>query len=351
MIPRSLLLLAGLVLALLPGCPEDGGALQTWWGPVTSGAGGASFSSGGSFAARGLVHSFTTQNDGVERDYLGVVLVGGEDGAASCSAYVDYLRRVDAAQAYFEEVAVADPRPPAEEWSQYVCQMVRGAAVEAFGRDGAYRAVHVLLDVTSGNVAESGIFRPASLGAEETDFPGAEVLSEPGTYVGRTYERSRHGDGILPDGEIDGRDSDVDPITGCATIAVALLDELDRGRADYPDRWALVLQAGTHRYYHHYTAQEQIELEVGSPLEVGVTLPDWSSAGIEGAAGAATLFGQVSRAPEVFPYEQLLMSSQASPLQFDSCPLLSQHVSLVWPELLGAPDWAEELGDDDDSAE
>lgn len=341
-----------LILAVAPllGCSEDGTSLQSWWGPVERPDTDASFAAGGSFAAQGLVHSFTTQAVGTERDYLGVVLVGGEDGPASCSVYVDYLRSIQAAQEYLEEVIVADPRPPADEWSQYLCQSIRGASVEAFGRDGVYRAVHALLDVTGGSVAETGIFRPASLGAEETAFPGAEVLTEPGTYVGRVYERARHGDGILPSGEIPGRDSDVDPITGCATIAQALVDELDRERADYPDRWSVALQAGTHRYYHHHTSQEEIQLDAGAPLDVGITLADWATAGVGGGSGALTFFGQVARAPELFPYEQMLLSSQTTALDFESCPLLSQHVSLVWPELLGEPDWVTSLGDDDDSA-
>ncbi len=344
------LLCSTLVALLGAGCVDEGTSVQSWWGPVESPNTSASFASGGSFAARGLVHSFTTQNNGAERDYLGVVLVGAEDGPASCSVYVDYLRRMEAAQAYFEEVVTADVRPPAEEWSQYLCQSIRGASVEAFGRDGAYRAVHALLDVTGGSVAGSGIFRPAPLGAEETEFPGAEVLTEAGTYVGRVYERSRHGDGILPGGDVPGRDSDVDPISGCSTIAQALLDELDRGRDDYPDRWSVALQAGTHRYYHHHTSQEQIQLDAGDPLEVGITLPNWATAGVDGAPGGLTFFGQVARAPDLFPYEQLLLSSQSAALEFESCPLLSQHVGLVWPEILGDPDWAGELGDDDDSA-
>ncbi len=350
MAPSIPLAATAVVASLIAGCAVEGTAVQSWWGPVETAGTNASFASGGTFAAGGLVHSFTTQNNGAERDYLGVVLVGQEDGPASCSVYVDFLRRMEAAQEYLEEVVLADPRPPADEWSQYLCQSIRGASVEAFGRDGAYRAVHALLDVTGGGVSESGIFRPAPLAAEETEYPGAEVLTEAGTYVGRVYERSRHGDGILPSGEVPGRDSDVDPISGCATIAQALLDELDRGRDDYPDRWSLALQAGTHRYYHHHTSQEQIQLDAGDPLEVGITLPGWASAGVDGAPGGFTFFGQVARAPELFPYEQILLSSQSSPLEFVSCPLLSQHVGLVWPEILGTPDWADALGDDDDSA-
>jgi hypothetical protein len=335
----------------MTGCEVEGTSLRSWWGPVPGSGGDASFSFGGSFTTQGLVHSFTTQDSGVERDYLGVVLVGGEDGAASCSAYVDYLRRVQIVQSYIEDLIVSEPRPEGDEWSDYVCQSIRGAAVEAFGRDGAYRAIHALLDVTGG-VAETRIFRPAPLAAETTDFPGAEVLTEPGTYVARIYERSRHGAGILPVGDTSGQDSDIDPISGCAPIAIALLEELDRGRADYPDRWSLALQAGTHRYYHQYTSQDSIALDGGAPLDVGVTLPAWATAGVDGASGSATFFGQVARAPDGFPYEQILLSSQEDQIRFEPCPLLSQYVDLVWPDLIGRPDWADALGgDDDDSAQ
>jgi hypothetical protein len=348
--PLTLLpLLALLLLGALPGCAGGGEPLQTWWGPLDSEGGGTPFSAGGRFDVSGLVHEVPVAS-GSERRLVELVLVGSKE-RVSCEQYGDWMQQVSRVQDYVDSVlALPDAdRPPSADWYKYVCQELDGAARHSFGGGGAYRALHALLDVTGGASPEADVFRPAPAGAVPVDWMGGELLA-PATFVGRIYERSRHGEGLLPDsGEGAWRDDDVDPVEGCEGIINVLVSEWEDGRDDYPDRAAIALQSATHRYYHQHTSQDEIQLQSGDPLQVGVTLPDWEDAVAGGARAQAfpTVFGAVSRAPEAFPYTEVLMSSEGRGIDLQPCQGLDPWTWEVWPEVEGIQGGG---GDDDDSA-
>ena len=346
---RVTLATAVLLLTALSGCSEPDGRLQSWWGPLDSVDGGTPFSSGGQFGVTGFGHRVITDSVPA-RDLLGVALVGGTE-TVTCSLYASYLDEVAALQDYVQEVLALpeDQQPPRQDLYAYVCQGIEGAAIEAFGGDGSYRAVHALLDVSDGGPS-SGLFRPAPPGTDGVAYPGGALLV-PSSVVTRVYERSRHGEEILPEGG-DGawHATDVDPIASCPLIFDQLLKDREEGRTDYPDRASVALQAGTHRYYHHYTSQEEIDLAAGTPLQVAFAMGGWEQMASSGADLVATMFGRTSRAPDTFPYSQILLSTRTSSVRVQPCADLTANLALIWPEVeaLGGLDLPE--GDDDDSA-
>ena len=344
---RVALAVVALVFVATSGCTEADGHLQSWWGPLDSVGGGTPFSSGGQFGVTGFGHRVITDS-APARDLLSVALVGAAE-PVSCSMYASYLGEVAALQDYLEEVLASpeEERPDPTDLYAYICQGVEGAANEAFGGNGSYRAVHALLDVSDGGPS-SGLFRAAPPGADGAEYPGGELLG-PSLMVSRVYERSRHGQDILPEGG-DGawHATDIDPIQSCPLVLAQLIEDLEEGRDAYPDRASVVLQAGTHRYYHHYTSQEEIALEEGTPLQVAVAMGGWEQMASSGADLVATLFGRTSRAPDTFPYSQILLSTRTNPVHVEPCADLTTTLPLVWPEVeaLGGLDLI--VGDDDD---
>jgi len=332
------------VAVLVSGCPTEGTAIQTWWGPLHVDE-GSSFSSGGQFEVRAFGHRVRTETSPV-RDLLAVSLVSGEQ-PVTCSVYSAYLEEVLATQDYIDELLTLPEaeRPPVQEWYPYVCQNLDGAAVEAFGGSGTYRSVELLIDVSGGG--SSGLFRAAPPGDEPPDYAGGDLLV-PGTFVSRVYERSRHGEGILPAGG-DGawQAEDVDPITACPGIVNQLVSEYEEGRTTYPDRDSLAMQASTHRYYHLFVAEEQVPLATGS-LELAVIMQGWDQMAASGADLTATLFGRVARAPSTFPYTDLLLSTQARTVFVEPCQSLEPALPMLWPEVEQLQ--TDDSGDDDDSA-
>jgi len=360
----ALLVFLGAVVGL--GCQTEESVLQAWWGPLDQGNGELRFDNGGSFTVSGLVHRVDVLVDedsvgddddsagddddsaedssggnqslvGVARSYLQVVLVGAEV-PVSCSVYADYLQSVKQQQDYIQSVLAASEldRPDSEDWRNYVCQSLDGAALHAFRSEGRYRAIHLLLDVTDSTGPTGGLFRPSErVDAVAGTYGGAEALSG-GNYVSRFYERDRHGGGILPQGG-DGPwiAEDIDPTQSCGAILDALIEEIATERADYPDRSSVALQSANHRYYHLATGEEEVSLEGADVLDLGVTIPDWSVAATDGADVQVTLFGQVSRAPTIFPYSQLLVSSLGQAVPLEPCSELTETLPLVWPEAPG----------------
>ena len=355
---RKTLPLSLLAALALTGCGNDGVWMQTWWGPLDAGDGESPFPPGGAYQVQGFVHRTATDpavSGSDARELLEVILVGA-DQDVSCDAYSRFMLDVAALQEYVDEVLALSPPTRPQNWVSYVCQELDGAARDSFGADGVYRAVHALLEVTGDAAPTDGVFRAAVPGADGSIFEGGELLT-PGSYTSRIFERSQHGEGILPDsggaGTAPWQDptQDIDPADLCPTLLGVLLDDLDRNRETYPDRAAVALQAATHRYYHHYKSQENISIK-GQERPLGVALPQWSIAADQGADVELTLFGQVSRAPDIFPYQQVLVSTQAETVPLTPCPRLSDVAGMVWPEvagLPGAPDMAPP-GDDDDSA-
>ena len=184
-----------LVACLLAGCGNDGTWMQTWWGPTDSGEGDSPFPPGGSFQVQGFVHR--VQTDAANpRDLVEVVLVGAEQDV-TCDAYRRFLDEVAELQAWVDVLLASSTDEWPTSWVPYVCQELRGAASDAFGGGGAYRAVHVLAEVTGGVGPSDDVFRAAVPGSDEEVFGGGELLV-PGSMVSRVYERSQHGDGVLP---------------------------------------------------------------------------------------------------------------------------------------------------------
>jgi hypothetical protein len=341
---RWTLLALALALVGLPGCGSEGSLLQSWWGPLDSEGGGTPFSAGGRFEVHAFGHRILTDTT-PSRDFVGISLVGA-DQPVSCAMYASYLAVLTETEGYVQQILALPREDQPDQWIQYVCQTIEGAANEAFGANGSYRAVTALLDVSDGGPA-SGVFRAAPPGAEPAEFPGAELLV-PSTYVSRIQERSRHGEGLLPVGG-DGvwLTDDLDPVTGCARALATLIAEYESGRDTYPDHAAIVASASAHRYYHHYTSQEEIELNAGTSLQVAWTIPEWDLVASTGAELSVTLFGGVARAHEQFPYTQLLLSSQARTISVEPCAQLNDALPILWPEVeqLG---FEELFGDDDD---
>jgi hypothetical protein len=361
---RSLVI--SLVLcALGAGCGNDGVWLQTWWGPIDAGDGGSPFPPGGAYQVQGFVHRVSTDpttTGTAARDLVEVVLVGA-DQDVSCDAYSRFMLDTSDLQSYVDEVLSLAPadRPPS--WVSYVCQELGGAARDAFGGEGVYRATHMLLDVTNDAAPADGVFRAAVPGSGGQFFQGGELLT-PGTYVSRIFERAQHGEGILPpsggSGSAPWQDPavDIDPADLCGALFIELLSDLEEGREAYPDRASMALQAANHRYYHHYKSQETISIK-GTDRPLGVSLPQWQIAAERGADVSVTLFGQVSRVPGIFPYQQVLVSTQGESVALAPCPRLGDVAGMVWPEVPGLPgapalaasgDDDDSAGDDDDSA-
>ena len=344
----SLLLLAFSTLAM--GCGNDGVLLQTWWGPIDVEGEDSPFPPGGSYRVQGLAHRVQTTSETGNRDLVEVILVGAEQDV-SCDAYTRFLYDVREIQAYVDEVRALGSDEPAS-WKDYVCQELEGAARGAFGGEGVYRAIHSLLDVSNGSAPEDGIFRAAAEGGGGDGFGGAELLT-PGSYVSRLYERSRHGEGILPDsaggGSSPWQESDLDPATDCESLLVTFIQDAENGNTRYPDRDSMALQAATNRYYHHYKSQEVISIK-GQDRPLGLVVADWGNAGVSEATAEVTLFGQVSRVQDIFPYQQVLLSTQSAGVSLEPCDGLDEVTGLVWPEVPGLFGTPMAFGDDDDSA-
>ncbi|MCP4867215.1 MAG: hypothetical protein GY898_00670 [Proteobacteria bacterium] len=336
-----------LVTGALAGCGSDGTLLQTWWGPLDADGGGTPFSAGGRFEVHAFGSRVLTETT-PSRDLIGISLVSAAE-PVSCSGYASYLDVMADTEEYVADILALPRAEQPAQWIQYVCQTIEGASTEAFGADGSYRALSALLDVSDGGPS-SGVFRAAPPGAEPAEFAGAELLV-PSTYVSRLHERSRHGEGILPAGG-DGiwLTDDLDPVSGCARALATLIEEFETGRETYPDHAAIAMAASSHRYYHHYTSQEEIELEAGNGLQVAWTVPDWDSIASTGADLNVTQFGGVARAHADFPYQQMLVSSQGRTVPIEPCADLNPSLPILWPEVDELGFAAPPMGDDDDSA-
>jgi hypothetical protein len=158
------------------------------------------------------------------------------------------------------------------------------------------------------------------------------------TYVTRTYERSSHGEGILPPTETDALwlDDDPDPSTWawCTSLLNQFEEEVAVPVHSYPDTAAKVLQAASHRYYHQYTTQPGMNVGAnGAEEPIGLTLSDWSEVSTAGGDLAMTIIGKASRAPLRMPFENIGVTTRSERISVQPCPGLSPYVRSVWPEL------------------
>ena len=353
------------MLALaLAGCSSSGTALGTWWWPSLDPADvtQTNVDGGRGFNVQGF--AVAAETSGIPaRSLLGVMLVGSEQ-EVSCSSYAAYLDTLAETQLWFESVSALrfdDPeRPTNAQILGYVCQNILAASREAFGGDGSYRALHLLLDVSGGGPG-SGEFRAASKGSAAEALGGAELLG-PSTYVGRLYERAVHGADLLPDIAVGSNAGDLDPIASCPAIFNTLL----AGSDHLPDAAVPVLNTAAHRYYHDFESQESLPFRLpdNTVIDVvnAVVTPDYGQLGQVGGRLSPTAFLEVEGAVDSFPYEQLLVSTQANAVDVQSCPQLGEALPFVWSELQelgwgvqattppGAGDDDDSAGDDDDSA-
>ena len=313
------------LLLVLPACaPAETDALRAWWGSFDEDGEVAAFEAGPAFPVGGLIQLLPEDRTG-GRDLAQVVLVGS-DVPASCSIYSGFLAEVASIQLAVDEAAAADPAL-AEDYAGWICQEVRGAAVESFGADASWRAVHALLDIEPGVDVADDRFLPAMGGLDPAEPAGATALAEAGTFVVRAWEGGRQGDGLLPPGSEAGGGG-----LSCEDRALALLRQ-DPGPL-LPDREAVALTASTHRYYHRWTIEPTVEQPDGSSLPVGVKLPDFRAAGSGGGVVDLTAFGQVSGAPEGFGFEQVVFSSEGQEIPLEPCQALDDALGILWPELV-----------------
>ena len=307
-----------------------GGFFETWWAtPV--GADAYSFVQGGVFWAAGM-WSAVPAEDG--RDLVQVAVVHAQNDTADCATYTTFLGRLQELQGVIDHAATLpeSEHPERDAWVDYLCGEIDTAAREAFGGDGNFRAVHLLIDRSSG--ASSALYPPAdgSVGfgddddsAGDGDFPCGQLL-DPDSYAVNVYERHVTGSGILPvDSDRSWQVDAVDPVDGCATLVNQLLDEPDASRGS-----ALALAAVGSRYGHAPTTMESLPLPDGElPIGVGL-LPD-SSAPERATIGAlASVWGQ----PEAFPYAQVMFSS-SEPTELQACEPLGDRARFLWPRAAG----------------
>ena len=353
---RGLFGLLCLSLLMGTGCSSDAVAVGTWWGPLPEVASQVPFEGGRGFAVKGFATRFQTPSSPVS-DLTWVALVGAE-APVSCAGYAAYLGQITDIQTTFEELdglADDDPaKPSTAELFGYVCQGIQGASREAFGGDGKYRAVHLLLDTTDGGPGESGRFEPAQLGDDPETYAGAHLIA-PSTYVARYYERSVHGDGLLPTAFNTGNAGDYNPLSSCP----AILNRLLEGSENLPDKDVPVLNAAAHRYYHQYTNEPTLPFQLaqgGAPVDVptGIVAENYDQLASSGGELGATLFLDVDGAVGSFPFEQVLLGTKTSFVGVEPCSELSEVIPIAWAELeeLGwsALSEIDGSGDDDDSA-
>jgi hypothetical protein len=354
-LPRLLLLLIlSLLLGVVSGCSGSSTVLGTWWWPSLDPdrVGEGELDGGRGFEVRGFATRVLTDAQPA-RDYLGVMLVSSKT-PVSCLSYAAYLDSLAETQRWFDsvtslEVAAAE-RPSNAQILGYVCQSISAASREAFGDDGSYRGLHLIMDLSDGGPLESGEFRAAEKGSAADQLGGAELLA-PSTYVARLYERSIHGQKILPDLALSTNEGDFDPLVACPAIFSNLLDN----SAGLPDPAVPVLNAAAHRYYHDYESQDSLPFN-GGGLNVlnAVVARDYGQLSTVGSDVSPTAFLEVAGAVDSFPYEQLLVSTQANPVAVEPCPELADAMPFVWSEVASLG-WEIELpvpgdGDDDDSA-
>lgn len=339
-----------LLVGVLAGCSAPEGNLLTYWGPDITAGGETQFKPGERLAVTGLVTRTITDSE-PSLDLLEVVFVESP-APATCSMYAAWMQDVAALQEYVRDVFALAPEARPEAWQDYVCQELGGAARDAFGGDGNYRALHLLLNATGGGPA-SGLFRPASPGGEDDEHLGGDLTtSQRSHYAARLYERSKHAKDILPsDADTSYETLDPDPVSQCASFVDRLAEQAEDGfESEYPDHDALALQTATHRWYHHNDGRDDVALDEGGSLPVGVTFENWRNAATEGGDLAVNVFLSASRTREDFPYENVLLTTKGVLLRVEACSRLDEHMSLVWPEVeqLGAAPLI--AGDDDDSA-
>jgi len=352
--PRSSSVAALVIVLLLGtvGCGADATVLGTWWWPSLDPADTAQtgLDGGRGFPVQGFAVRQETTSD-PSRNLLGVMLVGS-DTAVSCAAYSGYLNSLADTQRWFDIVwPMDDPaRPTNAQILGYVCQEIQSASREAFGGNGAYRALHLLLDISGGGPA-SGEFRAATKGAAADELGGAELLS-PSTYVARLYERSVHGEGLLPARGEFGNAGDFDPLASCPAILSSLLDN----NSHLPDPDVPALNAAAHRYYHHYESQDSLPFMRADDSEIEVVNAVWSGEYAQlaeiGGNLSPTAFLEVAGAVDAFPYDKLLLSTQANRIPIEACPSLGDSFGFVWSEVpeLGWSTAGDSPGDDDDSS-
>jgi hypothetical protein len=321
--------MTGLLALALVGCGTDTLNARTWWGSMDEAE--TAFATGGTLALRGFAHQATVGDPA--RDLLEIVLVEA-DQSVPCTGYVYFLQRAQEVQAYVDEVLVLPEvdRPPSADWMTHVCQDLDGAARQAFGDDGAYRALHLLADVTDAESETNSFGLAPEPSVPEHQHLGAEALTA-GTLVSRLYERRQHGDGILPEDD-DGawHDEDPSPILDCVERVGWLVQEHEQGDDAFPDSSSLALQAANHRYYHAPTELSSVALGDGSEVPLGLWLSDWTVAAQGSATMTLGLFNELTRTPDDCPYDDLLIAV-TDDLYVESCEELTPYLGAVWPEL------------------
>jgi hypothetical protein len=342
-----------LLLGGVSGCSDSSTVLGTWWWPSLDPdrTGDGELDGGRGFEVQGFATRVLTDTLPA-RDYLGIMFVSSKT-TVSCPSYAAYLDSLAETQRWFDSVTSLDvspeERPSNAQILGYVCQSISEASRESFGDDGAYRALHLIMDLSDGGPLDSGEFRAAQKGSAAGQLGGAELLT-PSTYVARLYERSIHGERILPDLALSTNAGDLDPLAACPAIFSSLLDN----SAGFPDPDVPVLNAAAHRYYHDYESQNSLPFN-GGALNVlnAVVAREYGQLNTVGSDVSPTAFLEVAGAVDSFPYEQVLVSTQANPVAVEPCPELADAMPFVWSEV-GSLGWEIELpgdgGDDDDSA-
>jgi MYXO-CTERM domain-containing protein len=300
---------------LLLGCSGPVGpvSVQTWWGGQDSDE-DVFFEAGGAFDAVALSSSF--EADGSL--WVEVALVGAE---VDCVGYGNYRSR--AADITVEiAAALADPDTrlgAVEDVVGLACQELDGAAREAFGWDGSYRALHLLARGDG-----DGSFLPSSAA------PVGPVLSElpqDGFFASRYVEWGGLGAGLLPGG--DGSESGYEACVGRLTNVFQAWDAGELG--DVPSEAMAAWGLSGRRAEHHDPALEEVSHEEGSSSPVGVFFGGWSGPSSPGATLRVTSFVGLQDVPEGVDFARAALGVEAGSA-LESCPDLAGSEVAVWPE-------------------
>jgi hypothetical protein len=325
-----------LLAAAFGGCQEADGNLLTWWGPLPGADGNNHYADGRSLDVR----AFTYPVSSAVGDVLDLAFVSAP-AAPSCSAYSQWWETVAEVDRYLAAwLATSNPMEAPQDALGFACQRLRGASHEAFGGDGTFRALHLLMDATGGP-PDQDLFTPAR-GPEDTPL-GAEVL-QPGTFVGRMFERSRHGAGLLPS-NVEGGEAwnrDRDPSTDeCVALLYELATDHLADELPVPNASSLGSLAASHLYYH--APIEAGVLPLDRDRSNGILLPASPTVATSGGRADFASVLSFSRTPDGYPYTRTILAT-AAPIQATPCPTLEDAAPLIWPELQSPS------GDDDSAA-
>jgi hypothetical protein len=314
----ALVALLGCVV-LVAGCSGFDATLsvQTWWGGEAA-DGDVFFEGGRAFDAVGLTSSFEANGE----EWLEIALVGSDD-AIDCVGYASFRARAAEVAAEMT-AALEDPAARSADVEDLValaCQRLDGAARDAFGWDGSFRGLHLLVSAEDGG---TGTFLPS---AGAPIGPVLAALPEPGRFASRYVEWGGLGANLLPSG--DGVESGYTACVGRMTNAFIDWDAGSLG--DVPAAAIAAWGLAGRRGEHHAPAVEEVLYEEGGTSAVGVTLGEWGGPEAPGVSLEFTSFVSLGDLPAGVEFARAALGAESTD-GLQACPELRGSEAVTWPE-------------------